>query len=66
MFFFGKKLKKSTPEEDEKFKQLLQDEQIGFKDGFAIILAAIITIVLPCALILCGISALAMWIFGVL
>lgn len=66
MLFFSKRLKKSTPEEDAEFRQRMQDEQVGFKDGLAMILGAFITIVLPCLLILCGMAVLAMWVFGVL
>lgn len=66
MFFFRKRLKKSTPEQDEAFRQMMQDEQVGFKDGFAMIVAAFITIVLPCALIICGIAFLMLLLFGLL
>lgn len=66
MLFFKKRLKKSTPEEDEQFRELMQQNDVGFKDGMAMILSAFLVIVLPCLLILCGIAFLGLWLFGVL
>ena len=66
MLFFKKRLKKSTPEEDKQFRELMQENDVGFKDGMAMILSAFLVIVLPCLLILCGIALLGLWLFGVL
>lgn len=66
MLFFKKKLKRSTPEQDEQFRQMMQEERVGFKDGMAMIISAFLVLVLPCLLILCGMSLLALWLFGVL
>ena len=66
MLLFKKRLKKSTPEEDEQFRELMQQNDVGFKDGMAMILSAFLVIVLPCLLILCGIAVLGLWLFGVL
>ena len=66
MLLFKKRLKKSTPEEDEQFRELMQQNGVGFKDGMAMILSAFLVIVLPCLLILCGIAVLGLWLFGVL
>ncbi len=66
MLFFKKRLKKSTPEEDKQFREMMQESGVGFKDGMAMILAAFITLVLPCILILGGIALLGLWLFGVL
>ena len=66
MLFFKKRLKKSSPQEDEQFRELMQQNDVGFKDGMAMILSAFLVIVLPCLLILCGIAVLGLWLFGVL
>lgn len=66
MFFFRKRLKRSTHEEDEKFGNMLKEEKIGFKDGFAMLISAFAVIVLPCLLVLAGLSALAMLLLGIL
>ena len=66
MFFYQKRLKKSTPEDDEKFMEAMKENEVGFKDGFAMIAAAFFTIVLPCAAILTGICFLGLLVFGVL
>lgn len=66
MLFFKKRLRKSSPEEDEQFRELMQQHDVGFKDGMAMILSAFLVIVLPCLLLLCGIAVLGLWLFGVL
>ncbi len=66
MLFLKKRLKKSTPEEDQQFRELMQENDVGFKDGMAMILSAFLVIVLPCLLILGGIAVLGLWLFGVL
>ncbi len=64
IFSHWKKLKKSTPEEANDFAELLEEEKVGHKDRFAMVLSAFLVIVLPCFLILVVISALALWLFG--
>lgn len=66
MLFFKKRLKKSTPEEDQQFRNMMQESGVGFKDGMAMIFSAFLVIVLPCLLILCGMALLGLWLFGVL
>ncbi|MBR3966985.1 MAG: hypothetical protein IKK94_00890 [Clostridia bacterium] len=66
MFFFRKKLKKSAKEDEVAFGKMIEEEKIGFLDGLAMILSAFFVIVLPCLLLLVGLSALAMLILGVL
>ncbi len=61
---FGRGLHKATKKQEQEFSEQLNRERIGFRDGFAIVLAAFVTIVLPCLLILCGLSAVVLWIFG--
>ncbi len=59
MLFFKKKLRKATPEDDEKFLQAMEENEVGFLDKFAMAIAAIGVIILPCLLILLVISGLA-------
>ncbi len=60
-----KKLKKSTPEDDYQFKRMIQ-ENVPLVDKVVMIATAFAVIIIPCALILVGMSALVMWIFGII
>ena len=66
MLFHRKRSKKEITEEDKRLAQAMRENKVGFKDGFAMFLAAMLTLVLPCFLILAGICVLAMFLFGVL
>ena len=66
MFFFKKRLKKATAEDDKKFREMMQENDVGKKDSIAMVLAALLVLVLPCLLVLLGISLLALFLFGVL
>ena len=57
-------LKKSTPEQEEEFKEMLDQEKVSWKDRWAMVLAAYLTILLPCAVILVVVGLLIIWIFG--
>ena len=59
-----KNLKKSTPEQEEQFKEMLYEEKVTWKDRIAMVLAAYLAILLPCALILTAVGLLLIWIFG--
>ena len=59
-----KNLKKSTPEQEEQFKEMLYEEKVTWKDRIAMVLAAYLSILLPCALILTAVGLLLIWIFG--
>ena len=61
-----KRLKKSTKEEEEQFSLMMEEEQVGWKDKFAMLIAAFFTIMLPCIAVLLGFAALIMWIIGLL
>ena len=61
-----KRLKKSTKEEEEQFGLMMEEEQVGWKDKLAMLIAAFFTIMLPCIGILLGFAALMMWIVGLL
>lgn len=61
---FGRKLRKATKKQEQEFAENMKQEHVGFRDGFAMILAAFLTIILPCLLILCGIGFLMLLLFG--
>ena len=58
-----KHLKKSTPEQEEQFRDMLEEEKVTWKDRIAMVLAAYLVILLPCALILVALGLLLIWIF---
>ncbi len=64
MFFFRKKIKKSTPEDEEKFRRAMEENDVGFKDKFAMAISAFLVIILPALLVLLALSGLAMLLFG--
>ncbi len=59
-------LKKSTQEEEEKFQDMMEEEKVSWKDKFSMVLAAYITILLPCAAILVVVGLLLVWLIGAL
>ncbi|MBQ3141489.1 MAG: hypothetical protein IJC25_05970 [Clostridia bacterium] len=61
--FFKKRLRKATPEDDAKLAQAMEENDVGFKDRFAMVVSAFLVIVLPCLLILLAISGFALWLF---
>ncbi len=61
-----RRLKKSTPEQDEELKERFKEEKVGAKDTLAMIIAALYTLVLPCALVLIALGAFCMLLFGLL
>ena len=61
-----KRLKKSTKEEEAQFSRMLEEEQVGWKDKLAMLIAAFFTIMLPCIGVLLAFAALIMWLVGLL
>ena len=61
-----KRLRKSTPEEEEQFGQMLEQEKVGWKDRLAMMLSAYVVIVIPCILVHIGLSVFTLWLFGLL
>lgn len=59
-----KRLKKSTPDDEEKFREMMKEANPGAKDKFAMILSAFITLVIPSALVIIVISLIGLLIFG--
>jgi hypothetical protein len=61
-----KRLKKSTKEEEAQFSQMFEEENVGWKDKLAMLIAAFFTIMLPCVAVLLGFAALILWILGLI
>lgn len=61
-----KRLKKSSPENESDFKERMSDDRLSVQDKVIMILTSFVVIVLPCALILIGMSLLMLWVFGLL
>ena len=62
--FTRREIKPVTKEQEAEFAERMKEEKVGFKDGFAMVFAALFTIVLPCLLVLGGLSLLILWLFG--
>lgn len=62
--FFRKRLKKSTPEQERDFRDRMT--RVPFVDKVIMILTAFGVIVIPCLLVVIGMSLLVMWILGML
>lgn len=63
MFQPFKKLKRSTKEQEAAFREQMQEEEVGWKDSLAMVIAGFLTIVLPCLLVLLLICGVAFLIF---
>lgn len=59
-----KRLKKSTPEQEQEFRDMLSEQQVTSKDRFAMSLSAFLVIVLPCFLLLALFGFLMLLLFG--
>lgn len=60
-----KRLKKSTPEQEEEFSRQIQEAKPDKGDIWIMILTAFFTLVVPAALFLIAIVLLCLWIFGI-
>lgn len=61
-----KRIKKSSGEQEEKFKEMMAEEKVSFKEKLAMVLSGYLVILLPCLLILALFGFLMLWIFGAL
>lgn len=61
-----KRLKKTTHEEEEAFRDRMTEEKLPFSEKAIMVLTAYGVFILPCLLVLLGLSALTMWLFGML
>ena len=64
--FFSKKLKKGTPEDSEKLRCRFDENQVGAKDTFAMLVSAFLVLVLPSLLVLGVLCFLVLLLFGAL
>ena len=59
MFFIFRKRKNSTKQDKLVFRRRMQEENVGMKDVFAMLIAAFLTVVLPSVLallVICGVA----------
>lgn len=61
-----KRIKKSTPEEEQRFKEQQEEMKVSPKEKLIMVLTAYAVIVLPCLLVLVGLSLFMLWILGAL
>lgn len=61
-----KRIKKSSGEQEEKFKEMMTEEKVSFKEKLVMVLSGYLVILLPCLLILALFGFLMLWIFGAL
>ena len=61
-----RRLRKSTREEEEKFEKMLEEEKVGWKDRFAMMISAYVTLVIPSILVLLLLCGTVMWLMGLL
>ena len=59
-----KRLKKVTPEQEKEFSECM--EGVPFQDKVIMVVTAFFVIVIPCLLVVGGMSLLVMWILGML
>jgi hypothetical protein len=61
-----KRIRKSSQEEEEKFQKELREAGVSFREKLVMTLTAYVVLVLPCLLLLIGLSAFMLWIMGLL
>lgn len=59
-----KRLKKVTPEQEKEFSERMGG--VPFQDKVIMVVTAFFVIVIPCLLVVGGMSLLVMWILGML
>ena len=60
---FGR-LKKSTPEQEDEFGRMFEEEKVGWKDKLAMLISAYLVIMSPVMLFLLVFIGLAMFAWG--
>ena len=66
MLMIWKRLKKSTPEQEEEYQKQLQEAGVTPREKLVMVLTAYVVILLPCLLILLGMCAVVLWVMGLL
>lgn len=59
-----RRLKRSTPEEDQKFAEMMKEEKVSYKERLVMMITAYAVIFIPCVIVLLLFGLLALWIFG--
>lgn len=62
---FGR-LKKSTPEQEEQFGRMFEEEKVGWKDKLAMLISAYLVIMLPIMIFLLLFIGIALFAWGLL
>jgi len=62
---FGR-LKKSTPEQEEEFGKMMEQEQVGWKDKLAMLISAYLVIMLPIIVFLLVFVGICLFAWGLL
>lgn len=62
---FGR-LKKSTPEQEEEFGRMFEEEKVGWKDKLAMLISAYLVIMIPIMIFLLVFIGLALFAWGLL
>lgn len=60
------RLKKSTPEQEEQFGKMMEEEKVGWKDKLAMLISAYFVIMLPVILFLVVFVLIVMFAWGLL
>lgn len=66
MLMIWKRLKKSTPEQEEEYQKQLQETNVTPREKLVMVLTAYVVILLPCLLVLLGMCAVVLWVMGLL
>ena len=66
MLMIWKRLKKSTPEQEEEYQKQLQETGVTPREKLVMVLTAYVVILLPCLLVLLGMCAIVLWVMGLL
>ena len=66
MLMIWKRLKKSTPEQEEEYQKQLQETGVTPREKLVMVLTAYVVILLPCLLVLLGMCAVVLWVMGLL
>ena len=62
---FGR-LKKSTPEQEEQFGRMMEEEKVGWKDKLAMLISAYLVIMVPVMLFLLVFIGIALFAWGLI
>lgn len=61
-----KRLKTLTPEEEQAYRERMQQAKLDWRDRVAMLLAAGYTLLLPCIAVLLALGLLLLWMVGAL